>query len=133
MNLLRPLTDPVPTVGQTSALADGQKIPILRDGIPIFLSPRAAPTRRIDVRSSPRSHLLPGRRRHHLFGHHDPQPPRRMDQSRDLRAAQDHRLDSYDRIVGLLLEEIALDACITKAPAADRSPTDLLSIAASKG
>ena len=30
--------------------------------------------------------------------------------------------ESYDRIVGLLLDEIAVDGCITKAPAAARSP-----------
>ena len=37
-------------------------------------------------------------------------------------------LDSYDRIVGLLLEQVAVDGCITKAPgggeAAGRSPVD---------
>ena len=37
-------------------------------------------------------------------------------------------LDAYDRIAGLLLEEIIVDGCITKAPGdgecADRSPVD---------
>ena len=37
-------------------------------------------------------------------------------------------LDSYDRIVGLVLEELAIDGCITKAPGggqcAGRSPVD---------
>jgi len=32
-------------------------------------------------------------------------------------------LGAYDRIVGLLLDDIAVDGCITKAPAAARSPT----------
>ena len=30
--------------------------------------------------------------------------------------------ESYDRIVGLLLDHLAVDGCITKAPAAVRSP-----------
>jgi transposase len=30
--------------------------------------------------------------------------------------------DAYDRIVGLVLHDIAVDGCITKAPAAAKSP-----------
>src|SRR5690349_6096023 len=60
--------------------------------------------------------------------HYDPQPPRRMGRTRGIRAAEDDRLDVYDRIVGLLLDQIAVDGCITKAPGggevAGPSPVD---------
>ncbi len=39
---------------------------------------------------------------------------------------------TYDRIVGLLLEEIAVDGCITKAPGAGRSPVRRRSTVASR-
>lgn len=41
-------------------------------------------------------------------------------------------LESYDRIVGLVLDQIAVDGSITKAPAAERSQGAHRSIAANK-
>lgn len=41
-------------------------------------------------------------------------------------------LESCDRIVGLVLDQIAVDGSITKAPAAARSPAAHRSIAASR-
>lgn len=41
-------------------------------------------------------------------------------------------LDAYDRIVGLLLEDIAMDGCITKAPGGGECAARLRSIAASR-
>src|SRR5215218_618190 len=38
----------------------------------------------------------------------------------------------YDRIVGLLLDDIAVDGCITKAPAAARSPVPRRSTGANR-
>ena len=64
----------------------------------------------------------------HLLGDHDPQPPRRMDRRRGLRAARAVRLDAYDQIVGLDLADVTVDGCIAKAPcggeAAGKSPVD---------
>ena len=73
--------------------------------------------------------LLRGDRRHHLLGDHDPRPPRRMDRARGVRPAQARSpCESYDRIVGLVLDDIAVDGCITKAPGggevAGPSPVD---------
>jgi transposase len=51
-----------------------------------------------------------------------------MDQGLDLRRLKQIALEAYDRIVGLVLQEIAVDGCITKAPGggecAERSPVD---------
>ncbi len=41
-------------------------------------------------------------------------------------------LESYDRIVGLILDQIAVDGSITKAPAGVRSQGDHRSIAANR-
>ena len=51
-----------------------------------------------------------------------------MDQGRDVRKLKTIARESYDRIVGLVLQELAVDGCITKAPGggecAGRSPVD---------
>jgi hypothetical protein len=51
-----------------------------------------------------------------------------VDQGRDLRGTEANATDSYDRIVGLLLRDLAIDGCITKAPGggecAGPSPVD---------
>jgi transposase len=41
--------------------------------------------------------------------------------------------DSYDRIVGLVLEDLAIDGCIAKAPAAGNAPAAAPSTGASSG
>ena len=61
--------------------------------------------------------LLRRDRRHHLLGHHDPGPPRRVDRGSGCsRSWPRIARESYDRIVGLVLDDIAVDGCITKAP-----------------
>jgi transposase len=42
-------------------------------------------------------------------------------------------LAAYDRLFGLELEQVAVDSCTTKAPAAARSPAPARSTAANKG
>lgn len=72
--------------------------------------------------------FLRGDRRHDLLGHHDPQPPRQVDTAGGFARLKQIALDSYDRIVGLVLDQIAGDGSITKAPGggevAGRSPVD---------
>jgi hypothetical protein len=103
----------------------------LRPGPPAGLPP--APDRRPghprEARPGPAVRLLlAGDRRPRLRRHHDPPAARRVDPDGDLRAAARDRRESYDRIVGLALEELAVDGCITKAPGggqcAGRSPVD---------
>lgn len=47
-------------------------------------------------------------------------PARRVDQGRALRQAEQIARDSYDRIAGLVLRELAIDGCLTKAPGGER-------------
>jgi hypothetical protein len=65
---------------------------------------------------------------YNLFGHHHPQPARRVDMAGVFAHPKQIVLETYDRIVGLILTDIAVDGCITKAPGggecAGRSPVD---------
>ena len=67
-------------------------------------------------------------RRRRLLGDHDPRPPRRVDRPGIFAQLKQIAVEAYDRIAGLVLQEILIGGCITKAPGggecAGRSPVD---------
>jgi hypothetical protein len=55
-----------------------------------------------------------------------------MDQTGAFAELKQLALDAYDRIVGLLLDDIAVDGCITKAPGGSELAGRLRSTGASR-